>query len=73
MIEADVSDNKKYTLNKVGSSENGGCEEEVRHRLGAGKWWEMSGIACDKKMPNVLKVAVYKSVAMPVLVYETET
>ena len=68
-IETDATDNKKYsTLNKVercnylGSiiSENCGCEEEVRHRLGAGKWWEISGIACYKKMPNVLKVAVYR-------------
>ena len=38
--------------------ENGGCEEEeVRHRVGAGRgeWREMSGLVCDKRMPIVLK------------------
>ena len=33
-------------------SENGGCEEEVRRRVGAG-WGmciKMSGIVCDKRM-----------------------
>ena len=41
-------------------SENGGCEEEVRHRVGAGwgHWRELPGIVCDKRMSIMLKVAV---------------
>ena len=53
----------------------GGCEEEVRRRVGAGwgKWRDTSGIVCDKRMPTVLKAAVYKTVIRPVLMYGSET
>ena len=69
-IEVVLSDKKKDILTQVetfkylGSiSENGGCEEEVRHRVGAGwgKRLEMSGIVCDKRMSIILKAAVYKT------------
>ena len=56
-------------------SENGGCIEEVRHRVAAGwgKWLEMSGIVCDRRMPIMLKMAVYETVFRPVLMYGSET
>ena len=59
-------------------SENGGCEEEVRRRMGAGwgKWREMSGIVCDKRMSIMLKAAVYigpNIVVVTVLMYGSET
>ena len=54
-VEPDISDKKEDRLKQVETfkypglmiSANGGCEEEVRHRVGAGwgKWREMSGIA----------------------------
>ena len=75
--EADISDKKKHRLKPVKTfkcsmiSENGGCDEKVRHRITAG--WvmrrETSGIVCDKKMPIMLKRAVYNTVHIPVTIY----
>ena len=77
-VEADIYDKKKYKLKQVylGSmiSENGGYEEEVRHRVGAGwgKWREMPG-KVYKWMPMMLKAAVCKTVIRPVILYGSET
>ena len=67
-VKTDTTGKRKDKLKQVetfkylGSiiSETGGCEEEARHRVGAGwgKWREMSGIVCDKRMPIMLKVSV---------------
>ena len=85
-VNAVISDKKKDRLKQVkifkclGSmiSENGGCEEEVRHRVraGWGKWREISGLVCDKRMPIMLKTAVYigpNIVVGTVLMYGSET
>ena len=32
-----------------------------------GKWREMSGIVCEKRMPIMLEAAVYKTIIKPVL------
>ena len=39
-------------------SSEGGCELEVENRIRAawGKWREVAGVVCDKKMPNKLKL-----------------
>ena len=52
-------------------SENGGCLDDVKTRVRAAwsKWKDMSGIVCDRKMPERLKVKVYKTVIRPVLLY----
>ena len=81
-VEAGISDTKKDRLKQVETlkflssmiSENGGCEDG-RHRVGAGwgKWREMSGIVCDKRMSIMLKVAVYKTVMRPVLMHGSDT
>ena len=67
--------NFKYLGSMI--SENSGCKEEVRHRVGAGwgKWLEMSGIVCDKRMPIMLKAVhvLYKNIIRPVLMYGSET
>ena len=55
---------------------NGACEEAVRHRVGAGwgKWRDISGIVSDKRMPIMLKAAVYnKTVIIPDIMYGSET
>ena len=56
-------------------SENGGSEEEVRHRVGAGwgKWREMSGIVFDKRMPIMLKSAEYKTAIRPVPLHGSDS
>ena len=55
-------------------SQEGGCEAEVESRIKAawGKWREVSGVVCDKKMPVKLKVKIYITVIRPVLMYGSE-
>ena len=38
-------------------------------RAAWGKWKELAGIVCDKKMPNKLKIKIYSMVIRPVLIY----
>ena len=40
---------------------------------GWGKWLEMPGIVCDRRMAIMLKMAVYETVIRPVLMYGSET
>ena len=56
-------------------SQGGGCEAEVESRIKAawGKWREVSGVVCDRKMPIKLKIKIYNSVIRPVLMYGSET
>ena len=56
-------------------SDNGGCDKEMMHRVetGWGKLREMSGIVCYKRILIMLKVAVYKAVIRPVMMYGSET
>ena len=59
-VRVETDDKKKdrlkqfETIKYLGSmiSDNGGCLEEVRHRVGTGwgKWREMSRIVCDKRI-----------------------
>ena len=52
-----------------------GCEAEVEIRIKAawGKWREVAGVVCDKRMPKKLKIKIYTSVIRPVLMYSSET
>ena len=45
------------------------CNNNIYLGAGRGKWREMSGIVCDKWMPIVLKVAIYKTITRLVLMY----
>ena len=56
-------------------SQKGGCEVEVESRIKAswGKWKEVSGVVCNKKMPMKLKAKIYSTVLRPVLIYGSET
>ena len=56
-------------------SQDGGCETDVDSRIKAawGKWREVAGVVCDKKMPVRLKVKIYSTVIRPVLMYGSET
>ena len=65
------------TFKYLGStlSQRGGCEAEVETRIKAawGKWREVAGVVCDRKMPIKLKIKVYSTVVRPVLIYGSET
>ncbi|XP_068201701.1 uncharacterized protein [Palaemon carinicauda] len=52
-------------------SQEGGCKAEVGNGIKAawGKWMEVAGVVCDKKMPIRLKVKIHKIVIRPVLMY----
>ncbi|XP_064120190.1 uncharacterized protein LOC135224796 [Macrobrachium nipponense] len=56
-------------------SHEGGNEAEVDSRIKAvwGKWREVAGVVCDKKMSIKLKVKIYSTVIRPVLLYGSET
>ena len=57
----------KYLVSMISES----CELDVRHRVGAGwcKLHEIAGsIVCDKMIPIVFTVAVYKTVIRHVLI-----
>ncbi|KAF3650426.1 Mitochondrial arginine transporter BAC1 [Capsicum annuum] len=53
---------------------NGGVDEDVSHRIGAGwmKWRLASGILCDKKVPLKLKGKFYRAAVRPAMLYGAE-
>ncbi len=53
---------------------DGGCEKDVSHRIKAGwlKWRRFTGVLCDRKIPNKLKVKFYRTVIRPAMLYGSE-
>ena len=51
------------------------CEREVKKRVQAvwNGWRRVSGVICDKRLPERVKGKVYSSVVRPVMVYGLET
>ena len=49
-------------------------DEDVRHRISAGwlKWRQASGILCDKRVPQKLKVKFYRTAIRPAMLYGAE-
>ena len=49
----------------------GGCEKDVTSRIQSGwnRWREMSGVICDKKVPEALKYKIYKTAIRPAMTY----
>ena len=47
----------------------GGCEKDVTNRIRAewNRWPDMSGVICDKKVPQVLKNKIYKTAIIPAM------
>ena len=45
------------------------CEKDVTNRIRAGwnRWREMSGVICNKKVPEVLKNKIYKTAIRPAM------
>ena len=54
---------------------DGSCRSEVKKRIQAGwnSWKKVSGVMCDKRMPESLKGKVYTSVVRPAMLYGLET
>ena len=52
----------------------GGCEKDVTSRTQSGwnRWREMSGVICDKKVPEALKNKIYKTAIRPAMTYGGE-
>lgn len=54
---------------------DGGINVEINKRTQSGwkNWKKMSGILCDKRIPERVKGKVYKTVVQPAMLYATET
>ena len=54
--------------------EEGGVSREIKARIqaGWGKWSEMSGVLCAKRLSRRLRGRVYATVVRPMLLYRTE-
>ena len=55
--------------------ESGGCEREVKKRVQTewNGWRKVSGVICDRRLPDRVKEKVYSSVMKPEMVYGLET
>jgi hypothetical protein len=67
-----VKDTFRYLRSILQS--DGEIDEDVSHRIKAWwvKWWQISGILCDKKVPNKLKNKFYRMTIRPVMMYGAE-
>jgi len=54
---------------------DGGAEKEVVRRVQAGwnNWKKITGIMCDRKVPEKLKGKMYKTIVRPAMLYGLET
>ena len=55
--------------------ESAGVDSEVNRRIQAGwnNWRKMSGILCDKKVPNRVKGKILKTVVQPAMLFSIGT
>ncbi len=67
---------KKETFRYLGSmlQKDGDIDEDVRHRISAGwlKWYQASGVLCDKRVPQYLKGKFYRMAVRPAMLYSAE-
>jgi hypothetical protein len=66
----------KDTFRYLGSmlQRDGDIDEEVSHRIKAGlmKWRQASGVLCNKRVPQKLKVKFYRTAIRPAMLYGAE-
>ena len=64
------------TFTYLGSTltNDGNCEHDVKARISSAwtKWRSLTGVLCDKRMPNKLKGKLYRTVARPAMMYGSE-
>ncbi|XP_058009298.1 uncharacterized protein LOC131183163 [Hevea brasiliensis] len=85
--EGQTGDREGVSLNGVALSQSnhfkylgsvlqvdGGCEEDVSHRIKAGwlKWRRATGVLCDRKIPNKLKGKFYRTAIRSAMLYGSE-
>jgi hypothetical protein len=67
---------KKDTFRYLGSmlQKDRDIDEDVRHRISAGwlKWRQVSGVLCDKRVPQKLKGRFYRTAIRPMMLYGAE-
>ncbi|KAG2599597.1 hypothetical protein PVAP13_5KG423621 [Panicum virgatum] len=67
---------KRDTFGYLGSmlQRDGDIDEDVSHRIRAGwmKWRQASGVLCDKKVPQKLKVKFYRTAIRLAILYGAE-
>jgi hypothetical protein len=66
----------KDTFRYLGSmlQRDGDIDEDVSHRIKAGwmKWRQASGVLCDRRVPQKLKVKFYRTAIRPAMLYGAE-
>ena len=65
---------KKFKYLGSTVQESGSCEREIKKRVQAGwhGWRRVSGVICDRRLPDRVKGTVYSSVVRPAMVYGLE-
>ena len=75
MDDTKVSREKKFKYLGSTVQESGSCEREIKRRVQAGwnGWRKVSGVICDRRLPDRVKGKVYSLVIRPALVCGLET
>ena len=75
MDGSELTDDPSFKYLGSMTTKDADCQKDVTSRIGKGlmKWRSLTGVMCDKKMPNKLKGKVYRSIIRPVMMYAGET
>jgi hypothetical protein len=67
-----MNDTFRYLRSMLQSEEE--IDEDVSHKIRAGwvKWRQISGVLCDKNVPNKLKGKFYRTAIRPAMMYDAE-
>ncbi|KAL6735402.1 hypothetical protein Aduo_005847 [Ancylostoma duodenale] len=62
----------KYLGSRISADGNTLTEAECRANAAWGKWRQVTGVLCDRKVPSKLKSKIYRTVVRPVALYGAE-
>ncbi len=70
-LQHQVEEDSPIQIPRVPGHVRGDTISDARARINAAwlKWRQVTGVLCDKKMPEYLKAKVYKTVVRPVALY----
>ncbi|XP_063602922.1 uncharacterized protein LOC134778916 [Penaeus indicus] len=73
----DVQVNRVMDFKYLGSTvqEDGGTEQEIARRIQSGwnSWKKITGVVCDRKVPDKVKGKLHKLMVIPAMLYGLET